>query len=58
MAPYELEETGISMWYHEQKEGDLIIVPPMVPHTVINSVSNSLLNSHSTVLCCLITSNE
>jgi len=37
MAPHELEATGIPMWYHEQKKGDLIIVPPMVPHTVINS---------------------
>ena len=25
------------MWYHDQKVGDLVIVPPMVPHTVINS---------------------
>lgn len=24
--------------HHEQKKGDLVIVPPLVPHTVINEV--------------------
>lgn len=38
MAPYELELTGIPMWYHEQKKGEMVIVPPSVPHTVINKV--------------------
>eukprot|EP01117_Protostelium_nocturnum_P010757 TRINITY_DN3877_c0_g1_i2.p1 TRINITY_DN3877_c0_g1~~TRINITY_DN3877_c0_g1_i2.p1 ORF type:complete len:1111 (-),score=318.81 TRINITY_DN3877_c0_g1_i2:11-3343(-) len=39
MAPKELEATGIDMWYVDQKKGDLVIVPPAVPHTVINEGS-------------------
>eukprot|EP01118_Nematostelium_gracile_P016850 TRINITY_DN7067_c0_g1_i1.p1 TRINITY_DN7067_c0_g1~~TRINITY_DN7067_c0_g1_i1.p1 ORF type:complete len:566 (-),score=85.11 TRINITY_DN7067_c0_g1_i1:20-1639(-) len=37
MSPSELEATGFPMWFHEQQRGEMMIVPPMVPHTVINS---------------------
>ena len=36
MSPSELESTGMKMWYHTQEKGDMVIVPPSVPHTVIN----------------------
>jgi len=36
MAPSGLEATNLNMFYHEQVLGELVIVPPMVPHTVIN----------------------
>eukprot|EP01119_Soliformovum_irregulare_P011293 TRINITY_DN2816_c0_g1_i9.p1 TRINITY_DN2816_c0_g1~~TRINITY_DN2816_c0_g1_i9.p1 ORF type:complete len:624 (-),score=117.75 TRINITY_DN2816_c0_g1_i9:68-1939(-) len=36
MAPAELESLGLPMWQCQQKRGDLVIVPPAVPHTVLN----------------------
>eukprot|EP01119_Soliformovum_irregulare_P011591 TRINITY_DN2920_c0_g1_i1.p1 TRINITY_DN2920_c0_g1~~TRINITY_DN2920_c0_g1_i1.p1 ORF type:complete len:537 (-),score=137.67 TRINITY_DN2920_c0_g1_i1:27-1607(-) len=41
MAPAELEKLNLKMWHCQQKRGDLVIVPPMVPHTVINTGSLS-----------------
>ncbi len=39
MAPSELESIdAMHTWYHDQKLGDCVIVPPSVPHTVVNEV--------------------
>lgn len=38
VAPEELVATGLHMWYHEQKEGHLMLVPPNSPHQVMNDV--------------------
>lgn len=38
LAPGELEATGLPMWFVEQRAGELVIVPPLVPHMVLNAV--------------------
>ena len=51
------------MWHVTQKKGDMVIVPPMVPHTVINEVRtffdfslkfswNFLINFEGTIKLC------
>ncbi len=40
--PKLLSESGCDIWSYEQKLGDCIIVPPQIPHTVLNKVTQPL----------------